>query len=171
MILLIGETKGWLGQSIYLREICGREEGAPPPVDLAAERRNGDFVRGLIRAGRVDTVHDCSDGGLAVALAEMAMAGGIGASICRECPGGLPRHAVSVRRRPGPLRASPSTTRRRDRDPLQRLLEGRSGRHRRHDRRRFVDLAGGEAISVAACKAGARGLAARVHGQELSPAS
>ena len=45
-ILLIGETRGWLGQSLYLREICGREEGAPPPVDLAAERRHGDFVRG-----------------------------------------------------------------------------------------------------------------------------
>ena len=37
-ILLIGETKGWLGQSLYLREICEREDGAPPPVDLAAER-------------------------------------------------------------------------------------------------------------------------------------
>ncbi len=57
-ILLIGETKGHLGQSIYLREIEGREEGAAPPVDLAAERRNGDFVRMLIEAGRVDTVHD-----------------------------------------------------------------------------------------------------------------
>ena len=50
-ILLIGETDGWLGQSLYLREICGREEGAPPPVDLAAERRNGDFVRGADRRG------------------------------------------------------------------------------------------------------------------------
>ena len=38
-ILLIGETTGWLGQSLYLRELCGREEGAPPPVDLAEERR------------------------------------------------------------------------------------------------------------------------------------
>src|SRR4029450_11168151 len=50
-ILLIGETKGWLGQSLYLREICEREEGAPPPVDLEAERRNGDFVRALIAGG------------------------------------------------------------------------------------------------------------------------
>ncbi len=78
-ILLIGETRGWLGQSLYLREVCGREEGAPPPVDLAAERRHGDFVRGLIRDGLVTAVHDVSDGGLAVALAEMAMASGIGA--------------------------------------------------------------------------------------------
>ena len=42
----------------------GREDGAPPPVDLAAERRNGDFVRALIRAGKVSAVHDLSDGGL-----------------------------------------------------------------------------------------------------------
>src|SRR6201990_151492 len=57
-ILLIGETRGWLGQSLYLREICEREEGAPPPVDLAAERRNGDFVRELIADGLVTAVHD-----------------------------------------------------------------------------------------------------------------
>ena len=44
-ILLVGETEGWLGQSIYLREILGREEGAPPPVDLAKESAHGDFVR------------------------------------------------------------------------------------------------------------------------------
>ncbi|MCO5129519.1 MAG: phosphoribosylformylglycinamidine synthase subunit PurL [Xanthobacteraceae bacterium] len=78
-ILLIGETKGWLGQSVYLRDVCGREEGAPPPVDLAAEKRNGDVVRGMIHAGTATAVHDLSDGGLLVALAEMAMAGDIGA--------------------------------------------------------------------------------------------
>jgi phosphoribosylformylglycinamidine synthase len=77
-ILLVGETAGWLGQSHYLREICGREEGAPPPVDLAAERRHGDFVRALIADGLVTAVHDVSDGGLLVALAEMAMASRIG---------------------------------------------------------------------------------------------
>jgi phosphoribosylformylglycinamidine synthase len=92
LILLIGETQGWLGQSLYLREVCGREEGAPPPVDLDAEKRNGDFVRHLIHSGLVDTVHDCSDGGLAVAVAEMAMAGGVGASL-PECPLDLPCHA------------------------------------------------------------------------------
>jgi phosphoribosylformylglycinamidine synthase II len=80
-ILLIGETTGWLGQSAWLAQICGRIEGAPPPVDLAAERRNGDCVRDLIRAQRVSSVHDLSDGGLAIALAEMAMAGGVGATI------------------------------------------------------------------------------------------
>src|SRR5690348_13865359 len=73
-ILLIGETRGWLGQSAYLRDLCGREEGAPPPVDLAAERRHGDFVRGLIRDRLITAAHDVSDGGLLVALAEMAIA-------------------------------------------------------------------------------------------------
>ena len=53
-ILLIGATEGWLGQSLYLREICGREAGAPPPVDLATERKNGEFVRALILDGRGD---------------------------------------------------------------------------------------------------------------------
>ncbi len=90
-ILLVGTTRGWLGQSLYLREICGREEGAPPPVDLAEEKRNGDFVRALIREGQVCTVHDISDGGLAVALAEMAIAGGVGAAL--EAPADAPAHA------------------------------------------------------------------------------
>jgi phosphoribosylformylglycinamidine synthase len=81
VILLIGETAGWLGQSLYLRDVCGREEGAPPPIDLAVEKRNGDFVRGLILAGRANAVHDISDGGLAVALAEMAIASGLGANV------------------------------------------------------------------------------------------
>ncbi len=89
-ILLVGETTGWLGQSLYLRDICEREEGAPPPVDLAAERRNGDFVRALIVEALVTAVHDVSDGGLLVALAEMAMASGIGAEL-DSAP--LPAHA------------------------------------------------------------------------------
>jgi phosphoribosylformylglycinamidine synthase subunit PurL len=82
-ILLIGETTGWLGQSLYLREICEREEGAPPPVDLAAERNSGDLVRALIAEGVASAVHDISDGGLLVAIAEMAMASGIGAELDR----------------------------------------------------------------------------------------
>jgi len=80
-ILLVGGAPGWLGSSAWLMTVAGREEGAPPPVDLAAERRNGEFVLSLIRDGRVSAVHDLSDGGLAVALAEMALAGGIGASV------------------------------------------------------------------------------------------
>jgi phosphoribosylformylglycinamidine synthase len=80
-LVLIGATEGWLGQSLWLREVAGREEGAPPPVDLAAERRNGDFVRGEILAGRVRACHDVSDGGLLVAVAEMALAGTTGVTL------------------------------------------------------------------------------------------
>jgi phosphoribosylformylglycinamidine synthase len=93
IILLIGKTLGWLGQSIYLSELCGREEGAPPPIDLAEERRHGDFVSAAIRAERVTAVHDLAEGGLGVALAEMAIDGGVGARIDR-LPDGAPAHGV-----------------------------------------------------------------------------
>jgi len=86
-IIVIGETRGHLGQSLYLREIEGRECGAAPPVDLAMERRNGDFVRERIERGELDTVHDISDGGLLVAITEMAMAGGVGARIAVDAGG------------------------------------------------------------------------------------
>jgi phosphoribosylformylglycinamidine synthase len=78
-IILIGHSGGHCGQSLWLRECHGREDGPPPPVDLAAERRAGELVRILIAAGLVTGVHDCADGGAAIALAEMALAGGIGA--------------------------------------------------------------------------------------------
>ncbi|MFA6264734.1 MAG: AIR synthase related protein, partial [Pseudolabrys sp.] len=91
-ILVVGETTGWLGQSIYLREICAREEGAPPPVDLIEERENGDFVRALILDGAASAAHDLSDGGLLVALAEMAMASGVGATL-DAAPDDIPAHA------------------------------------------------------------------------------
>ena len=72
--------------------VLGREEGAPPPVDLALEKRTGDFVRSQIGEGSFTAVHDLSDGGLLVALAEMAMASGIGARL-EAGPAGLPSHA------------------------------------------------------------------------------
>ncbi|MGH1480453.1 MAG: phosphoribosylformylglycinamidine synthase subunit PurL [Geminicoccales bacterium] len=80
-LVLIGESYGWLGSSLYLREICGREDGAPPPVDLTIERRNGDLVRALINERLVNACHDLADGGLFVALTEMAMASSIGAEL------------------------------------------------------------------------------------------
>jgi phosphoribosylformylglycinamidine synthase len=80
-ILLIGGHGTHLGQSIYLREVLGREEGAPPPVDLAIEKRNGDFVRNLINTSQVSAVHDVSDGGLGLAVIEMSLASGLGASL------------------------------------------------------------------------------------------
>jgi len=92
-LVLIGETHGELGASIYLREILGREDGAPPPVDLAVERRNGDFVRAQIALDRVEACHDVSDGGLIVALAEMAIAGGTGMKIGQPAGNAVPSHA------------------------------------------------------------------------------
>ncbi|MCK9551750.1 phosphoribosylformylglycinamidine synthase subunit PurL [Aquamicrobium sp.] len=83
-VLLVGAPEGWgthLGQSIYLRDVHGRTDGPPPAVDLAHEKRVGDCVRGLIASGIVTACHDLSDGGLAVGLAEMAMASGIGAAV------------------------------------------------------------------------------------------
>ena len=91
-VLLIGDTQGWLGQSVYLRDVCGREEGAPPPVDLETEKRNGNVVRGMIHAGTATAVHDISDGGLLVALTEMAMAGGMGAQLL-AAPAAIVPHA------------------------------------------------------------------------------
>jgi phosphoribosylformylglycinamidine synthase subunit PurL len=91
-LILIGETTGHLGQSIYLREIHGREEGPPPQVDLGTERRNGDLVREVILSGKANACHDISDGGLLVAIAEMAMGGGIGASVSLD-NSSVPVHA------------------------------------------------------------------------------
>ncbi|MCC7348796.1 MAG: phosphoribosylformylglycinamidine synthase II, partial [Variibacter sp.] len=91
-VLLVGETQGWLGQSAYLRDICERAEGAPPPVNLALERRTGEFVRALIGEGTATAVHDVSDGGLLVAVAEMAMASGVGARLF-GAPVTMPAHA------------------------------------------------------------------------------
>ncbi|WP_309751436.1 phosphoribosylformylglycinamidine synthase subunit PurL [Novosphingobium sp.] len=78
LIVLICHSSGHLGQSLYLRELHGREAGAPPPVDLVKERAAGEIVRALIADGLVSAVHDCADGGAAVAMAEMALAGNIG---------------------------------------------------------------------------------------------
>ncbi len=81
VILLVGGHGSHLGQSIYLREVLGREAGPPPPVDLALEKRNGDFVRNLIKSSQVTAVHDISDGGLASAVIEMSLASGLGAEL------------------------------------------------------------------------------------------
>ncbi len=89
VIVLIGEPRHHLGQSLWLRECHGREEGPPPRVDLAAERANGEFVRDWITRGALSAVHDVSDGGLLVTVAEMALAGGIGAMLSAPLPKGL----------------------------------------------------------------------------------
>ncbi len=80
-ILIIGETTGWMGRSIYMRDILGLELGAPPPVDLDEEQKNGEFIRDAIDKGLISASHDISDGGILVGLAEMAISSNIGASI------------------------------------------------------------------------------------------
>ena len=101
-ILLIGGEGSHLGQSLYQAVTTGGFAGAPPAVDLDAERRNGDFVRALIREALCSTAHDISDGGLLVALAEMALAGNTGFTLYRH-PGALPLARPLFRRGPGPL--------------------------------------------------------------------
>ena len=91
VILLIGGHGTEMGQSLYLRDMLGREEGAPPPVDLALEKANGAFVRTEIRSGLIKSAHDLSDGGLGVALAEMAMRSGFGCTV--DLPGDNPHIA------------------------------------------------------------------------------
>ncbi|MGZ5916137.1 MAG: phosphoribosylformylglycinamidine synthase subunit PurL [Methyloceanibacter sp.] len=92
VLILLGAATGHLGQSLYQELLQGATRGAPPPVDLDAERRVGDFVRRLIREARLSAVHDVSDGGLLVAIAEMVLAGGVGVGL-NAPPEDLPAHA------------------------------------------------------------------------------
>ncbi|WP_203311450.1 phosphoribosylformylglycinamidine synthase subunit PurL [Sphingomonas beigongshangi] len=94
VILAVGTRGGHLGQSLYLREchgIEGKDAGPPPPVNLDAERRTGDLIRHGIEQGHLSAVHDVSDGGIAVTIAEMALAGDVGAMIDRKQPFGCAR--------------------------------------------------------------------------------
>jgi phosphoribosylformylglycinamidine synthase len=80
-LAVIGPCYPEIGQSLWLREVHGREDGDAPRVDLADEKLNGEIVRRMIAEGKVTAVHDISDGGLLVAAAEMALAGGIGVEL------------------------------------------------------------------------------------------
>jgi phosphoribosylformylglycinamidine synthase len=93
LLIVIGREQGHLGQSLYQQIVVGRLEGSPPGVDLADEMKAGNLVRALIREGRVRAVHDVSDGGLLVAVAEMALSGGMGAELL-PYGGRLPAHAA-----------------------------------------------------------------------------
>jgi phosphoribosylformylglycinamidine synthase len=93
LLVLIGREAGHLGQSLYQLHATGKNEGAPPPVDLADEIKAGNLVRALIRERKVGAVHDVSDGGLLVAIAEMALACGIGVQLY-PYEGKLPAHAA-----------------------------------------------------------------------------
>ena len=81
IVLVVGDTTGHLGQSLFSKALNGSESGPAPLVDLAAERHNGDFVRDAITKGWVSACHDIADGGLLVAIAEMALAGDVGVAI------------------------------------------------------------------------------------------
>jgi phosphoribosylformylglycinamidine synthase len=81
VLVLLGKTRGHLGQSALLYELFGREEGDAPPVDLAAERAAGELLRRAKARGLVSAAHDLADGGLAVAAAEMALAGSLGVEV------------------------------------------------------------------------------------------
>jgi phosphoribosylformylglycinamidine synthase len=80
-LVLLGHSTGHIGQSLWLDLCHGRREGMAPPVDLTVERRLGELARKLIADGLVSAVHDVSDGGALVAIAEMALAGSIGAEV------------------------------------------------------------------------------------------
>ncbi len=90
-LVLLGGDGTHLGQSVYLRDLFDRADGPAPFVDLALEKRNGEFVRSAIRNGQVTACHDLSDGGLAIAVAEMAIKSGKGATL--DAGDGLP-HAL-----------------------------------------------------------------------------
>ncbi|MEM1276324.1 MAG: phosphoribosylformylglycinamidine synthase subunit PurL [Pseudomonadota bacterium] len=81
ILVLIGQTKGHLGQSALFWEIWGRDEGDAPPVDLRAEAKAGQLVRDFKAKGLISAAHDLSDGGLGIAAAEMALAAGIGVAV------------------------------------------------------------------------------------------
>jgi phosphoribosylformylglycinamidine synthase len=93
LLIVIGREAGHLGQSLYQEAVTGKLEGAPPPVDLADEIKAGRLVRALIREQKVSAVHDVSDGGLIVAIAEMALAGAMGVELFAY-EGKLPAHAM-----------------------------------------------------------------------------
>jgi phosphoribosylformylglycinamidine synthase II len=90
ILLAVGESHGVMGASMYLRVIEDREDGGSPPVNLDTEKANGNFVRGQIRSGRLTACHDISDGGLACAAADMALASNTGIKLAHE--GDLPMH-------------------------------------------------------------------------------
>jgi phosphoribosylformylglycinamidine synthase len=83
-IILVGETGDELGGSEYLKVVCGLVAGRPPALDLELERDVQDVVRQAVRDGLLASAHDCSEGGIAVTLAESCIAGDIGANVALD---------------------------------------------------------------------------------------
>ncbi len=80
-MVLVGETLPELGGSEYLRLIHGVTAGIPPQLDLDKERRVQDTVRQAIEDGYLISAHDCSEGGIAMAVIDSCWAGDIGATV------------------------------------------------------------------------------------------
>lgn len=93
-ILLLGVTKAELGGSEFQYAVHGLTEGRPPALDLETEKKLLQAVLGAIRGGLVRSAHDLSEGGLAGALAESSISGGVGANVDLSA-GGL-RHDVAL---------------------------------------------------------------------------
>lgn len=85
-LILLGQHANGIGASQYLETVHGLEAGHVPALDLAAVQKVVDGTLALIRAGLTDTAHDCAEGGLAVALAEMAIAGNLGLKVTLDAP-------------------------------------------------------------------------------------
>ena len=81
LLLIIGETKGHIHQSALCYDILHIKKGPPPTINLAEEKKNSFFIRDLINKKIALSVHDISDGGIALTIAEMCMSGKIGANI------------------------------------------------------------------------------------------
>ena len=92
-LFVVGQPEGecWLGSSLYAKIIAGREGGAPPPVELEAEQKHGQFIINAISQHLVQAVHDISDGGILVCLAEMLMGSPFGVQI--DPSSGLEMHS------------------------------------------------------------------------------
>ena len=166
VVILIGETQGWLGQSIYLRDVCGREEGAPPPVDLVQEKRNGEFVRQLIRSGQVDTVHDCLGRRRRTGPGRDGDGRQHRAPMIAAAPENLPLHAFLF----GEDQARYLLAA--DQDVAADILyeaggHRHPGRDARRHRRRCVDSAGPAGHIREAIEGGARSLAAGLHDRQV----
>ena len=87
VVALLGETREELGGSEYLAVVHGQVRGLPPRLDLDLERRVQEVCWRAIQQGLVASAHDCSDGGLAVALAESCLVGGVGADVALSFSG------------------------------------------------------------------------------------
>ena len=162
-VLLIGGAPSWLGRSAWLATVCGRDEGAPPPVDLAAERRNGEFISSLIGDGKAER------GPRPLRRRPRRRAGRNGdrrrdRRDHRPRRGRRPRPRLLLRRRPGALRRD-GEGRGRAGDPRRRGQGGRRGGADRDDRRRRAGAARRSADRDRGAQAGARNLAAALHGR------